>query len=108
MLGINTSCTNRYHATATMTSPVRVHVDFLKRDGSGRILLTTVGTRADLAKHSIELRDGLALAVYGDDADENGKPDYLVAQGIVRYDRSAKRWVLEIDRDEIRHESDSR
>jgi hypothetical protein len=91
-----------------MTPPIRISVDFLKRDRLGRLLLTTVGTTADLAKHGIERRDGLALAVYGDDADETGTPDHLIGEGVVSYDDAAKRWVLEIDWDGIHHETDSR
>jgi hypothetical protein len=49
-------------------STPRISVDFRETDDARRILLTTVGTRDDLKKNHIELREGVRLSVYGDDA----------------------------------------
>lgn len=85
----------------------RIWVDFMKTDDLRRIVLTTQGTLADLRNQSIELYEGMELSVYSDDADEVGRPDNLLVNGVVLFDKLAKRWVLEIDWDAIRHESDS-
>ena len=77
--------------------PQRIFVDFMKTDDKRRLLLTTVGTRQDLTKYGIELRDGLVLSVYSDDLDAKGNRDDLIADGIVRFDAEQQRWVLEID-----------
>jgi hypothetical protein len=84
----------------------RIWVDFMKTDDLRRLVLTTLGTLADLRKHQIELREGLRLGVFGDDADDEGRPDNLLVDGTVRFDEGAGRWVLEIDWSAIRHESD--
>lgn len=88
-----------------MTTP-RIWVDFMKTDAQRRVVLTTLGTQRDLRAQGIDLREGLTLEVYSDDADDAGRPDHLLVSGVVQYDRDTERWVLEIDWDAIRHESD--
>ena len=90
-----------------MTDTTRIWVDFMKTDGDRRILLTARGTLADLERTGTELQDGLSLSVYSDDADDNGQPDDLLADGIVHFDEEHKRWVLQIDWEAIRHRSES-
>ncbi len=51
------------------------------------------------------------MAVYMDDADEHGRPDNLIADGVALPNRyggwtSATKWILKIDHRGIRHESD--
>ena len=78
----------------------------MKIDQQRRVLLTTRGTIEDLAKLGVELREGLRLPVYSDDADEFGNRDDLLAEGIVRRDEENSRWTLELDWTGIRHASD--
>lgn len=85
----------------------RIWVDFMKTDDLRRLVLTTLGTLADLRRHDIELREGLHLRVFGDDADDKGRPDNLLVDGTVQFDEGAGRWVLAIDWSAIRHESDA-
>lgn len=89
-----------------MLDPVRVYVDFLKVDDEGRLILTCVGTLRDLERHGIELRNGMTLTFYSDDADDEGKPDDLIAEGSVQYDEGAGRWTALIDWQAIKHVSD--
>jgi hypothetical protein len=89
-----------------MTDAQRIWVDFLKTDDAGRLLLTARGTIADLEREGLQLREGLKLSVYSDDADDAGKPDDLVATGIVRRDERVGRWVLELDRTTLGHRSE--
>ncbi len=89
-----------------MTDVHRIWIDFLKTDDAGRLLLSARGTVADLERDGVRLQDGLVLEVYGDDADDDGKPDDLVATGIVRRDEQIGRWVLELDRSTLTHRSE--
>ena len=70
------------------------------------MLLAKNGTLQDLKRNGIELQEGLALSAYSDDADDEAKRDDLVADGVVRYDPATVRWVLEIDWNAIKHESE--
>ena len=70
------------------------------------MLLVKNGTLQDLKRNGIELQEGLALSVYSDDADDDGKRDDLVADGVVRHNPATVRWVLEIDWSAIKHESE--
>ncbi len=84
----------------------RVYVDFLKTDDEGRLILSCYGTMQDLARYGIELREGLALTFYSDDADDAGNPDDLIVEGVVQYDKTSNQWVALIDWNAIRHVSD--
>src|SRR5262249_46161263 len=86
----------------------RVYADFQNLDDENRLRLTCAGTRRDLEQQRIELRDGMALTFYTDDANDNGQPDELIAEGIVHYDQSQKCWVGVIDWQALRHASDDR
>ena len=47
----------------------------------------------------------MALTLYTDDADDAGKPDELLADGVVQYNEQEKCWVAAIDWQAIRHRS---
>jgi len=70
------------------------------------VILTCLGTLQDLSRYGIELKDQLRLTFYNDDADESGKSDTLIVEGVVQYDEPSKHWVAVIDWDSIKHESD--
>jgi hypothetical protein len=57
-----------------------------------------------------ELREGLVLSVYSDDADDSGARDDLITERVVRGNAGEGEWewVLEIDEAAIRHQSDDR
>jgi hypothetical protein len=60
----------------------KVYADFQNADLAGRVRLNCVGTGEDLARQQIALCDGLALTLY--DADADGHPGEIQADGIVR------------------------
>ena len=65
----------------------------------------------DRAGNSIQLSAGMIVTADDDDADESGKPDAIFASGIVVQAPEpikcrGSRWVLDIDVDGIRHESE--
>ncbi len=90
-----------------MTTP-RVYADFQNLDDENRLRLTCAGTRRDLERQGIELREGMVLTLYTDDANDEGQPDELLAEGIVQYNDVEKCWVAAIDWHAIRHGSEER
>ncbi|MFI5455472.1 MAG: hypothetical protein ACHRXM_08470 [Isosphaerales bacterium] len=88
-----------------MSKP-KVYADFQNLDDSNRLRLTCAGTIEDLARHRIELREGLVLTFYMDDADDQGEPDELRTEGVVHYDECECSWVASVDWSAIRHTSD--
>lgn len=85
-----------------MSTP-RVYADFHNADVQGRVRLNCIGTTQDLARQKIQLREGLALSLYADDADEHGRPGELQAAGIVEYSQDEQCWVASIDWSAIQH-----
>lgn len=84
----------------------RVYADFQNLDNSDRLRLTCAGTLADLNSQGIELREGLVLTVYTDDADDEGNPDDLETEGVVQFNAEENCWVAAIDWTVIWHASD--
>ena len=58
-----------------MATP-RVYADFQNLDDENRLRLTCAGTRRDLEQQGIKLREGLALTLYTDDANDEGQCFY--------------------------------
>jgi hypothetical protein len=83
-----------------------VYADFQNLDDLNRLRLTCAGTREDLQRLKIDLRDGLVLRFYTDDEDEDGRPDEMTVDGIVRYNAVDRCWVAEVDWSSVRHRSD--
>src|SRR2546422_2402567 len=88
-----------------MATP-KVYADFQNLDDSNRLRLTCAGTREDLSRQAIELRDGLVLTFYTDDADDQGRPDELRVEGVVHYDQQEQCWIGVVDWSALRHGSD--
>jgi hypothetical protein len=88
-----------------MTDVERICVDLMKFDDERRIKLVTVGTREDLAKYGIELREGLLLHLYTDYEDLTDRRDDLIVDGLAHLDEDTGTWVAIIDWDKIQHES---
>jgi hypothetical protein len=83
-----------------------VYADFQNLDDSNRLRLTCAGTLDDLARQDVQLREGLLLTFYMDDADDHGQPDDLRAEGTVQFNQEEKCWVATIDWSLVRHASD--
>jgi hypothetical protein len=84
----------------------RVYADFQNLDDANRLRLTCIGTQRDLDRQGIELREGLVLTLYTDDADDRGQPDEMRVEGIVQFHEGQHCWVAAIDWGSIRHASD--
>jgi hypothetical protein len=72
-----------------------------------RILLTAAGTLSALARRGIQLREGMPVYLYDQDQDDRGRPDYLVAEGVARYDEDRRQWTAVIRTGQIRRLSDA-
>lgn len=88
----------------------RLYVDFSETVGEGIVALSARDTVLTDTGAVIELAEGLAVALYSFDIDENGQPDHLVANGVVERNASERaghvKWVCRIDAAGIRHEAD--
>jgi hypothetical protein len=84
----------------------RVYADFQNLDDQNRIRLTRTGTCQDLERQEIQLREGLVLTLYTDDANDEGSPDELLAEGVVHLSDEEDCWVATIDWTALRHASE--
>jgi hypothetical protein len=87
-----------------MSAP-RIYADFQELDDENRLKLTCRGTLQDLQRNGIQLRDGLRLTFFTDDADDQGRPDDLLADGVVQFDAAEWCWVAAVDWTKLRHAS---
>ena len=79
-------------------------VDF-QNSGHDGVRLICNGTLADLKEKGIELRDGLQLLIWSEDYDDNGNPDNLSVEAVVRYSNSDNCWVAQYDSKKLMNES---
>ncbi len=88
-----------------------VSADFNGVMGDDLLCLTHSDSVKDRAGNVITLEEGMTLTAFDPDADEHGRPDDLFASGRVEpapdwLRRHGSKWVLRIDDDGIRNESD--
>lgn len=83
-----------------------VWVDFMARDNASRVPLDYPGTQADLARHRIELREGMSITLYTHDATDTAGPDDLVTVGVVHLDPGPRRWFAKFDWTALVHVSE--
>ena len=83
----------------------RIYADFQSLDDENRLKLTCRGTLQDLQRHGIQLREGLRLTFYTDDADHQGRPDDLLVDGVVQFDAAERCWVAAVDWTKLRRTS---
>ena len=84
----------------------KIYADFHKLDDENRIVLTTFGTRGDLARLGIELSEGMAATFYMDDGDDAGNRDDIMVDGIAHYSETDKCWVAVVNWETTYHASD--
>jgi hypothetical protein len=84
----------------------RIYADFNNLDDENRLRLTCAGTQADLVRFGIQLQGGMTLTFYMDDADDDGRPDDILVEGVVHYNTQEKCWVAEAKWDALRNASD--
>jgi hypothetical protein len=83
----------------------KIYADFNNLDDENRIRLTTQGTQSDLKRLGIQLTEGMALTFYMDDADDDGRPDDIIVDGVAHYCNGEKYWVAVVDWASVYHAS---
>lgn len=68
----------------------------------------TLGSFKDLEEEKITPVEGMTLPFYSGDADENGKEDNLIFEGVIHFDKQTGRRSAVIDEKSYRHESDEK
>ena len=94
-LGVDAVATNDPRSIVLVREAARrpsVWVDFAKMDKGGRLRLTTVGAREDIARLSEEIHDGMEIV---------GHDDMLIVEATVRYNSEENCWVAEFDPDAV-------
>lgn len=76
-----------------MTTPI-IFADFNNADEGGRVRLNCNGTIEDIQRLEIELKEGMQMILYDDEA--------LKTIGIVKYSEKESIWVAEINRDNFK------
>jgi hypothetical protein len=85
---------------------LRIYADFNNLDDENRLKLTCAGTQADLERLGIHLQEGMTLTFYMDDADDEGRTDDILVEGVVHYNTQKKCWVAEAKWNALRNASD--
>ena len=104
---INYDCVESIHGGIGV---VRVQADFNGLFGQ-LLCLSHEDTCVDADGKIVALQNGMTLAAFDEDADDKGNRDDLIASGIVEPSPESlrclgSRWVLRIDQNGVRHESD--
>jgi len=91
-------------------TPPRLWADFNGLFGE-YLCISHGDTCRDETGAEIVLRSGIRATAFCEDSDDQGRPDKLIASGIVKPAAPGmvghrSRWVLHIDQDGVRHESD--
>ena len=81
----------------------RIYVDFQNLDDENRVRLNTRGTTQDLAGRRLVV--GERIALYSDDADDDGNPDPLIAEGVVEFGEDGSP-AARVNWGDMRHASD--
>ncbi len=84
-------------------SIAKIYADFQNLDDFNRLRLTCAGTLEELANQGIELKEGMSLTFYTDDADDQGQPDELLVEGTTHYNKDEHCWVASINWSAIHH-----
>ena len=105
-----TAASPRSRCTFDMTMPSRLRADFNGLFGD-ILCLSHADTCPDQYGVPVALQAGMLVTAYDEDSDEHGKRDDLVATGTIEpapdwLTCRGSKWVLRIDDNGVRHESD--
>jgi hypothetical protein len=94
------------------TQPILLCADFNGLFGN-LLCLSHEDTCWSANGEQVLLHEGMTVSVFDQDEGDDGKPDNLIATGTVEHSPDwlqckGSRWVLRIDRNGVRHESDLR
>jgi hypothetical protein len=86
----------------------RIYVDLQATPRGGTASLDTVGSRRDIERLGITLQEGLPLRLWCDDADDDGRPDPILVEGVAHWWKERSVWTAVIDDATLRHASDEK
>jgi len=69
--------------------------------------LNQLGTRKDLERTHLILKEGLRIAFYCDDAADDGTADDLLFDGTAHFDNEKKSWYVLLDPSSFHHRSEA-
>lgn len=72
-----------------------------------RSYLNQLGTKRDLERTQLVLKEGLRVQFYCDDAADDGTADDLLFEGTVHYDSDKKGWYALLDPSSFHHHSEA-
>jgi hypothetical protein len=81
---------------------MRLRFDSNSATEDGRFWLWLPGTLRDLETLNVELKAGMAVTLYMDDADDDGRPTLLLVDAVV--ERDGERFLARADERTWRHE----
>jgi len=95
-----------------MTKNLKLKADFNGLFGDV-LCLSHADSCLDSNDAMIQLQEGMLVRAYEDDIDDDGNPDELFAEGTVERSPDwlaclGSKWILKIDENGVRHESDQR
>jgi hypothetical protein len=64
--------------------------------------MLTRGSYEDLEKLEVQPKEGLRFTFYDFDADDENRPTYLCAEGVLHFDVENKRWCALVDENTFR------
>ena len=87
------------------------YVDFNELMDIDVVLFSKTDVRKDASGNDVHISEGLEVAIYSDDIGLDGKPDNLIAEGVVIPNTFTKhfanvKWCCRINWKGIRHQSD--
>jgi hypothetical protein len=78
-----------------------------KREGLVSAPLVCAGTKDDIARLGVALRDGMEVLLYEPDPGPDGSPDFLEVRAKIRYDADLKCFVGDFAWDDLKHRSEA-
>lgn len=84
------------------------HVDLNSITSRNRVVLATPMTESEQRSQGVDLQEGLEVFIWDEDTDDDGHDIALVFRGTVHFDSNTSAWVVEIDWNSRRNETDVR
>lgn len=88
----------------------RIPIDFNAMIARDLVLLSKTNQTKDVNGNTVNLQAGMQIEVIMDDVNDKGKPDPLIAKGVVEKNNSGAfvhcKWNIRIDKNGIRNVSD--
>lgn len=79
-------------------------VDF-QNAGKDGVRLICKGTLDEISEKGLTLHEGLQLIIWTEDQDDDGKPDNLVVNAVIKYSTIDGCWIAQFNVDDLKNES---